>query len=88
MPQQSANGAPGQKAGRVGSVRLGRRVGETSGVDMDDIRSGTWPERTQHGRATPSTVATGRPPKITWRFAPDDEFRRQRLLRLLFDQDD
>jgi hypothetical protein len=41
VPQQSANGAPDPKAGRVGSVRLGRRVGETSGVDMDEIRSGT-----------------------------------------------
>jgi hypothetical protein len=88
VPQQSANGAPDPKAGRVGSVRLGRRVGETSGVDMDEIRSGTGPERTEHGHATPSMVVTGRPPKVTWRFAPDDEFRRQRLLRLLFDQDD
>jgi hypothetical protein len=59
VPQQSANGAPDPKAGRVGSVRLGRRVGETSGVDMDEIRSGTGPERTEHGHATPSMVVNG-----------------------------
>jgi hypothetical protein len=63
-------------------------MGETMDGDMDDIRSGAWPECTEHGPATPSMVATAKSPEVTWQFAPDDQFRRQRLLRLLFGQDD
>jgi hypothetical protein len=35
----------------------------------------------------PSEAPTGRPPKVIWRFAPEDQIRLQRLLWLLFERD-
>ena len=35
----------------------------------------------------PSEAPTGRPPKVIWRFAPEDQVRLQRLLWLLFERD-
>jgi hypothetical protein len=41
----------------------------------------------EQGPAPPSKAVKGRPPKVIWRFAPDDRSRQQRLVRLLFEQD-
>jgi hypothetical protein len=35
----------------------------------------------------PCEAPKGRPPKVIWRFAPEDQSRRQHLLWLLFEQD-
>lgn len=35
----------------------------------------------------PSEAHTSRPPTVIWRFAPEDQVRLRRLLRLLFERD-
>ncbi len=49
MPEQTVNDAPGQPAGRVGSVGPGRRVQETPHADVDGIRAGVRQECTEQG---------------------------------------
>jgi hypothetical protein len=42
--------------------------------------------QSEQGPAPPSEPVIGRPPKVIWRFAPDDRPRLQRFLRFLFEQ--
>lgn len=52
---------------------------------MDGVRAGR--ECNEQAPALSSKAVTGMPPVVTWRFAPHDRSRLQRLLRLLFEQD-
>ena len=84
MLEQSVNVAPGQPPGRVGSVVPGRQVHEAPYADMAVIRARR--ECAEQDPVPPSKAVTGRPPTVTWRFAPYDRARLQRLLRLLFEE--
>jgi hypothetical protein len=49
VPEQSVNDAPGQLAGRVGSVRPERRVQGTPHTDVDGIRTRVRRECAEQG---------------------------------------
>lgn len=84
MPEQSVNDTLGQPPGGVGSVVPGRRVHDAPHADMDVIRARR--ECAEQDPVPPSKAVTGRPPTVTWRVAPYDRARLQRLLRLLFEE--
>jgi len=56
------------------------------GFDGDGIVDRSTAQGEQ-GPARPSKAVTGRPPKVIWRFAPDDRSRLHRLVRFLFERD-
>ena len=85
MPKQGVNDAPDQLAGRVGSVRPRRRGRGTPHTDIEGIRPGVSRVRAEQGPHSTSKAMAGRPPKVIWQFAPDDQSRLQRVLQLLFE---
>lgn len=94
---RDVSSAPGEHAAAQTAERwnaLTRHVTEGSGhQDVSPPRfdgDGTVDRPTPQGEQGPapsSKAVTGRPPKVIWRFAPDDRSRLQRLLRFLFEPD-